>query len=387
MKKIYFDHYRTTKIDNEVFRAMKPYMEEKFYLPESFTSSGTEIAEIIDNSETSILNSLGLKNGNVIFTGSGTMANNLVIHGILRDSDPNESMIISSKISHPSILRTYDFYSKKKYKVKLIGTDGEGYWNLEELKNSLNPKVKLVSITYVNHTIGTVQKLQEIASVVKNYNENIKILVDGSLAVNSLKIDLEKINIDYFTVSGHKIYGPKGVGAIIAKKLNGLKPVLFGSVSSSAFTPGAENIPGIVGISAAIKKATENSSEYREKVEKLRDYMMKKLEENIDNIILNGPKKHRVADNVNYSFRFVEGESVMMFLDFENIVVATGSACASSDLKVNYILSAIGRDHELSHGSLRITLGKENTKEEIDTFIEKLVPIVERLRKQSTIRR
>ncbi len=387
MKRIYFDSYRTTKLDSDIFNIMKPYFEDNFYLPASFTSWGTEAAEIIDQSKQNILNAFKLTKGDLIFTNGATMANNLAVHGVLRDLNYQDSHIITSKIIHPSILKVYEYYRKKGVKVTFLNVDQDGFIDIQELKNKLNKDTRLVSVDYVNHTIGTIQKIKEISEIIKNYNENIKILVDATLAINSIKIDMEYLNIDFLTFSGHKIYGPKGSGALIYKNTNGFKPIIFGAAETSAYFPGADNIPSIVGLSQAIMKATKNIDEYVLKTSKIQKYIVDRIENEISDVVLNGPKVQRAPDNINYSFRFVEGESIMMFLDFENIVIATGSACASSDLKVNYILSSIGRDHELAHGSLRITLGKYNTLEEAEIFIDKLKPIVERLRKQSTIRR
>ncbi len=387
MKKIYLDNYRTTKLDNDIFDLMKPYLTEDFYLPASFTSCGTHIAEIIEESKNRILNSLKIKNKKLIFTNSGTMANNIAIHGTLRDVELSSTHIITSKISHPSILNVYEFYRKRGAKTTFLNVDDKGHIDLDELKHSLTPQTKLLSITYVNHTIGTIQDIANISTIVKNYNDKIKILVDITLAINSITLQLNSINADFFSLSGHKIYGPKGSGALIVKENSGFKPILFGAVETSPFFPGGDNIAAIVGISHAVKKAVENSTHYSNKLNNLQKHLMYRIENEIDDVLLNGPKDSRVVDNINYSFRFIEGESIMMFLDFENIIIATGSACASSDLKVNYILSAIGRNHELAHGSLRITPGKETTKEEIDIFVDKLKPIIKRLRDQSSIRR
>ncbi|MCD6237812.1 MAG: cysteine desulfurase [Thermotogae bacterium] len=385
---IYLDHYRTTPLKEEIFEKMKPYFNEHFWLPASFTSTGTEISEVIERSKKAILNAFGLRKGNVIFTSGGTLANNLVIHGLLRDADLQHTHLIASKVDHLSILKPYGYYKKKGTKVTLLNTDENGYVALDELRASLTRDTRLVAITYVNHTIGTVQNVKEIIDIVKNYNDKIMVLVDGCEAVNSVKIDLSQLDIDFLTLSGHKIYGPKGTGAVIARDAKNLKPVIFGFVETSPYTPGAENIPGIVGISESVKFAVENRERYVKHCSDIQHYLVDKMEKNISDIVLNGPKiGERAVDNVNYSIRYIEGESITLFLDFEDIVVATGSACASSDLKVNYILSAIGRDHEMAHGSIRLTLGWDNTKKQIDVFIDKLIPIVERLRKQSTINR
>ena len=387
-ERIYLDHYRTTPLREEIFEKMKPYYSNRFWLPASFTSTGTEISEVIEESKNKILEAFGLNKGDVIFTSGGTLANNLVIHGLLRDVDLNHTHLITSKVDHLSILKPYEYYRKKGARVSFLNTDEDGYVALDELKASLNEETKLVAITYVNHTIGTIQKVKEIAEIVKDYNEKIRILVDGCEAINSVKIDLSQLNIDFLTLSGHKIYGPKGTGAVIAKNTSVLKPMIFGFVETSPHTPGAENVPGIVGISEAVKLAVESRERYVKHCSDIQHYLVDKMEKNIPDIVLNGPKfGERAVDNINYSIRYVEGESVTLFLDFEGIVVATGSACASSDLKVNYILSAIGRTHELAHGSIRLTLGWDNTKEQVDIFVEKLVPIVERLRRQSTINR
>ena len=383
---IYLDHYRTTRLSKSVYDKMKPFLEDTFYLPVSFTEMGTQAAEAVEESVERVRQALNAENAEIIFTSGGTEANNLVIHGSLRDEQPEETTLITSVIDHPSIVNTYDYYKKKGFGVKKIRVDDEGFWKMDELETALNETTRLVSITYVNHTIGTIQKIDEIAKMVRERAPKARIHLDGAMALLSVEMDLEKLDVDFITLSGHKIYGPKGTGVIVSRKKGALKPVLFGTVVTSPFKPGADNLPGIVGISHAVREAVQNREQYVEKNLRLQKKLMKMIEDKIPNVRLNGPVEQRAVDNVNYSFRQIEGESIMMFLDFEGIVVATGSACASSDLKVNYILSAIGRDHEMAHGSLRITTGRENTEADIERFVKELVPIVERLREQSTIK-
>ncbi|HPE68862.1 MAG TPA: cysteine desulfurase family protein [Thermotogota bacterium] len=385
---IYMDHYRTTPVSPEVKRAMEPFWSEQFYLPVSFTRMGTDTAEVLDNAKARVLTSLGLSQGEVIFTGGGTAANNLVIHGLMRDADLSQSSLVSTQIDHPSITTPLEFYRKKGAKVSLLKVDGEGLLDPDRLKENLSPQTRLVALTWVNHTIGSVQDISSLVKMIREVDDKIPVLLDATMGVNSMDIDMRDLGVDYLTFSAHKIYGPKGMGAIVAPRKGGLKPTLFGAVSESVFWPGGENIPGIVGLSVALEQAQQRTDKYSNHTLTIREALMKALEREIPDIVLNGPRgEKRVSDNVNYSFRFIEGESVMMFLDFENIVVATGSACASSDLKVNYILSAIGRDHEMAHGSLRITPGWSNSLDEVEPLVETLKPIVERLRAQSTIKK
>ncbi|HOO31888.1 MAG TPA: cysteine desulfurase family protein [Thermotogota bacterium] len=385
-KIIYLDYYRTTKISELVTEKMKPYQDDNFYLPVSFTQLGTDIAEAIEDSIVRIKKAFNAPHSEVIFASSGTHANNMVIQGILRDAEPENTSIVTSVIDHPSINNVFDYYKKKGFEVKKIKVDSEGFWNTEMLSENLNEKTRLVSITLVNHTIGTVQRYDELKKIIHEKAPNALIHLDITMAVMTQKIDFEELEADFMTLSGHKIYGPKGIGVVIARKPIKIKPITFGTVVTSPFAPGADNVPGIVGISYAIEQAVLERETYDSKTRKLQRLLMNQIEKNIDKIELNGPADERASDNVNYSFRQIEGESIMMFLDFEGIIVATGSACASSDLKVNYILSAIGRDHEMAHGSLRITLGRETTEEDINRFVEQLIPIVKRLRDQSTIR-
>lgn len=385
-KIIYLDNYRTTKTSDYVIKKMKPYMEENFYLPVSFTHMGTDIAEAIDESTERIKKAFNALDAEIIYTGSGTQANNMVIQGVMRDEQPEEASMITSVIDHPSINNVFDFYRKKGFQVRKIKVDEYGFWRTDQLKEAINEKTKLVSITLVNHTIGTIQKYGELKKIIREANPKTLIHLDITTAVMTQKIDFKELDADFLTLSGHKIYGPKGIGLIVAKKPVKMKPVLFGTVVTSPYSPGADNVPGIVGLSYAVEDAVNKREAHNAKMKELQKYLMQQIEEKIDKVELNGPVDERASDNINYSFRHIEGESIMMFLDFDSIVVATGSACASSDLKVNYILSAIGRDHEMAHGSLRITLGRDTTKEDLDVFIEALIPIVERLRAQSTIK-
>jgi len=387
MSFIYFDNYRTTPISDHIKNKMKEYVENNYFLPVSFTSRGTQAAENIENAKERIMNSFSLENGDVIFTMGGTHANNLVINGLMRDADLSNTEMITSVIDHPSIVNVYEHYKKKGAKVHFLKVDEAGYIDEELLKNSINENTLLFSITLVNHTIGTIQKIDRLIEIVKTHNKKIKVLVDVCTAANSLKIDMNKLDIDFLTFSGHKIYGPRGIGAVVMKNKNSIKPTIFGTVTTSPLTPGADNVPGIMALADALEDAVQKREDYIKHTSALQKRLMDAIEKNIPDILLNGPEfGERASDNVNYSFRFIEGESIMMFLDFEDIVVATGSACASSDLKVNYILSAIGRDHEMSHGSIRITFGWDNTLEQVDSFCEELIPIVQRLRSQSTIR-
>jgi cysteine desulfurase len=385
-KIIYLDNYRTTKTSDYVIKKMKPYMEENFYLPVSFTHMGTDIAEAIDESTERIKKAFNALDAEIIYTGSGTQANNMVIQGVMRDEQPEEASMITSVIDHPSINNVFDFYRKKGFQVRKIKVDEYGFWRTDQLKEAINEKTKLVSITLVNHTIGTIQKYGELKKIIREANPKTLIHLDITIAVMTQKIDFKELDADFLTLSGHKIYGPKGIGLIVAKKPVKMKPVLFGTVVTSPYSPGADNVPGIVGLSYAVEDAVNKREAHNTKMQELQKYLMQQIEEKIDKVEFNGPVDERASDNINYSFRHIEGESIMMFLDFDSIVVATGSACASSDLKVNYILSAIGRDHEMAHGSLRITLGRDTTKEDLDVFIEALIPIVERLRAQSTIK-
>jgi cysteine desulfurase len=390
---IYLDHYRTTPISEYVVEKMLPYFRGTYFLPESFTQHGTEIAEVIDTANRKILNEFNLPGGDIFYTSGGTAANNFTISGILRDIELSDTHLVCSVIDHPSIVNVYEYYKKKGAAVTFLKVDSEGLLRPEELLDAIGEKTALISLTHTNHTIGAVQNLGELLPAIKKKNPKTLIHVDASMSINAYKLDLQKTPIDFLTFSAHKIYGPKGIGAVIMRKTTGLKPLLFGTVGYSPFAPGAENIPGIVGISEAIVRASQRRIEYVQRMLSLQRQLVERVENEIPEVVLNGPgiannelQGNRVPDNINFSFRFVEGESIMMFLDFENILVATGSACASSDLKVNYVLSAIGRDHELAHGSLRITPGWENTPEHIDQLVDHLIPIVKRLRAQSTLR-
>lgn len=394
---IYLDHYRTTPVSEAVVSKMAPFFRDDFFLPEPFTKRGTKAEEIIEQANRTLLDTFHLKTGEVMYTSGGTAANNIVISGVLRDVEPSQAHAVCAVIDHPSIVHTYEYYRKKGVSVTFLKVDDDGWIDPEELRRSIQPKTLLVSFTHVNHTIGVIQPLEQLLPIIKERNPNTRIHIDAAVSLNAMDLDLTKLPIDFLTFSGHKIYGPKGIGAVVFRNNGLLKPTLFGSVTTSPFTPGAENIPGIVGLAEALRLAAEKRATYRLKTRRLQERAINLIESDIPDVVLNGPKPtsfgnldaiptQRAVDNINFSFRYVEGESIMMFLDFEDIVVATGSACASSDLKVNYVLSAIGRDHEMAHGSLRITPGWDNDEEQIDRFVDRLKPIVSRLRAQSTLR-
>jgi len=242
---IYLDNYRTTKISEYVMEKMKPYMENDFYLPVSFTQMGTEIAEAIDESTERIKKAFNALDSEVIYTGSGTQANNMVIQGIMRDEQPEKAGMITSVIDHPSISNVFDFYKKKGFQVRKIKVDELGFWRTDQLKEAIDEKTKLVSITLVNHTIGTIQKFGELKKIIRDANPKTLIHLDITMAVMTQKIDFKELDADFLTLSGHKIYGPKGIGLIITKKPVKMKPVLFGTVVTSPYSPGADNVSAI----------------------------------------------------------------------------------------------------------------------------------------------
>ena len=370
---------------------MAPFFRDDFFLPEPFTKRGTKAEEIIEQANRTLLDTFHLKTGEVMYTSGGTAANNIVISGVLRDVEPSQAHAVCAVIDHPSIVHTYEYYRKKGVSVTFLKVDDDGWIDPEELRWSIQPKTLLVSFTHVNHTIGVIQPLEQLLPIIKERNPNTRIHIDAAVSLNAMDLDLTKLPIDFLTFSGHKIYGPKGIGAVVFRNNGLLKPTLFGSVTTSPFTPGAENIPGIVGLAEALRLAAEKRATYRLKTRRLQERAINLIESDIPDVVLNGPKPtsfgnldaiptQRAVDNINFSFRYVEGESITLQLDMRGFAVSTGSACFSKSLEASHVIMGIGGDHERAHGSVRFTFGRYNVMEDADRIIDNIAEVVAQLR-------
>ncbi len=383
MKSIYFDNAATTKLDDEVLKEMIPYLKENYGNASSIYKLGRESRKAVEDSREKIAKVLNCKLDEIYFTVGGSESDNTAIKGIARANKKKGNHIITSKIEHPAVLETCKQLEKEGFEITYISVDENGRVDLEELKKSIKPTTILITIMFANNEIGTIQPIEEIGKVAKE--NNIYFHTDAVQAIGSIKIDVQKLNIDSLSLSGHKFYGPKGIGALYVK--TGVKFAKFidGGHQERNKRAGTENVAGIVGIGKAIELAYENLDEHNKKIKELRDYYVEQVQEKIRYIKINGDMEKRLLGNSNISFRFIEGEGLLLNLDLKGICASSGSACTSGSLDPSHVLLAIGLSHEIAHGSLRITIGKYNTKEEIDYLVENLVEIVNRLRKMSPL--
>ena len=383
MKNIYFDNAATTKLDDEVLKEMLPYLKDNYGNPSSIYKLGREARKAIEDSREKIAKVLNCKANEIYFTAGGSESDNTAIKGIAKANKKRGNHIITSKIEHPAVLETCKQLEKEGFEITYISVDEKGIVDLEELKKSIKPTTILITIMFANNEIGTIQPIEEIGKIAKE--NNIYFHTDSVQAVGGIKIDVQKLNIDSLSLSGHKFYGPKGVGALYVKTGVPFEKFISGGHQERNKRAGTENVAGIVGIGKAIELAYENLDEYNKKIKELRDYYVKQVEEKIPYIKINGDMEKRLPGNSNISFRFIEGEGLLLNLDLKGICASSGSACTSGSLDPSHVLLAIGLPHEIAHGSLRVSIGKYNTKEEIDYLIENLMEIVTRLREMSPL--
>ena len=383
MKNIYFDNAATTKLDEEVLQEMMPYLTENYGNASSIYKIGRESRKAVETAREKIAKVLNCKPNEIYFTAGGSESDNTAIKGIARANKNKGNHIITSKIEHPAVLETCKELEKEGFEVSYISVDENGIINLEELKNTIKPTTILITVMFANNEIGTIQPIAEIGQIAKE--NNIYFHTDAVQAVGSIKIDVQKLNIDSLSLSGHKFYGPKGIGALYVKTGVRFEKLIAGGHQERNKRAGTENVAGIVGIGKALELAYDNLDEHNEKIRKLRDYYVEQVKEKIPYIKINGDMEKRLPGNSNISFRFIEGEGLLLNLDLKGICASSGSACTSGSLDPSHVLLAIGLPHEIAHGSLRITIGKYNTKEEVDYLVENLVEIVNRLREMSPL--
>ena len=383
MKSIYFDNAATTKLDNEVLEEMIPFFKENYGNASSIYKLGRESKKAIEEARERIAKVLNCKPNEIYFTAGGSESDNTAIKGIARANKNRGNHIITSKIEHPAVLETCKELEKEGFEVSYISVDENGILNLEELKNSIKPTTILITIMFANNEIGTIQPIKEIGKIAKE--NNIYFHTDSVQAVGSVKIDVQELNIDSLSLSGHKFYGPKGIGALYVKSGVKFEKYISGGHQERNKRAGTENVASIVGLGKAIELAYNNLEEHNKKIKELRDYYVEQVKRKIPYIKINGDMEKRLPGNSNISFRFIEGESLLLNLDLKGICASSGSACTSGSLDPSHVLLAIGLPHEIAHGSLRITIGKYNTKDEVDYLIECLVEIVNRLREMSPL--
>lgn len=383
MREIYFDNSATTKVDSEVLKEMLPYFEKNYGNPSSIYKLGRESKKAVEDAREKIAKVLNAKPEEIYFTAGGSESDNTAIKGIAYAARQKGNHIITSKIEHPAVLETCKSLEKEGFEVTYVDVDENGILDLEKFREAITDKTILVSIMFANNEIGTIQPIKEIGEITKV--KNIYFHTDAVQAVGSLKIDVEELGIDALSLSAHKFYGPKGVGALYIKKGVKFEKYLYGGHQERNKRAGTENVPAIVGLGKAIAMAYENLEEHNVKIKKLRDYYVLEVQNKIPYIRINGDIEKRLPGNSNISFRYIEGEGLLLNLDLKGICASSGSACTSGSLDPSHVLLATGLDHEIAHGSLRISIGKYNEKEEVDYLVENLVQIVQKLRDMSPL--
>jgi cysteine desulfurase len=399
MKKIYLDNAATTPVDREVLKAMMPYFSDKFGNPMSLHSFGGVASEAIEKSRNAVANFLGCAENEIIFTSGATESNNLAIKGLLsayynniRVNSLNISShsqvikphIITTQFEHHCVLHACQSLEKDNLaEVTYLPVYKNGIVKIADIKKTISKNTILISVMYVNNEIGTVQPISRIGKMIKNYKlktKNHKLIfhTDATQAANYFDCDVEKLGVDLLSLSGHKIYGPKGIGALYIKKGTPIAPIIDGGGQEFDKRSGTHNVPGIVGLAEAIKQVIGHRSSNKN-ILSLRDYFIKKVLKEIPGSYLNGSKIKRSPNNINLRFDNVEGESLILMLDQEGIAASTGSACSTGSLQPSHVLLALGLKPEQAHGSLRITLGKYNTKKEIDVAIDALKKVINKL--------
>lgn len=408
MSKIYFDHSATTPMDREVFEAMKPYFYQNFGNASSVHNFGQEAAKAVDQSRQKIAKFLNCLPEEIIFTSGATEADNLALQGVIKAvkekvGKSKKLHLITSQIEHPAILEPAKKLGEQGIEVTYLPVTKKGLVKVEDVKKALKENTVLVSIMYVNNEIGTIQPISEIGKLISNINRTRKgnkiyFHTDAVQAANFCDLDVKQLGIDLLSLSGHKIYGPKGIGLLFVKKETPIKPIEYGGHHEYGIRPGTLNVPAIVGLGKAIELLSQKSpvspkarrgekiKSQNKKIKELRDYLIDQILQKIPETQVNGDLEKRIESNANFSFRNAEGESILLMLDMEGIATSTGSACSSGSLEPSHVLTAMGIPDDLAHGSLRITLGRDNTKAEIDKLIEVLPKIISRLRGMSPLK-
>jgi cysteine desulfurase len=383
MRKVYFDNAATTRVKDEVIEEMQKYYSELYGNPSSIYNFGQLAKKAVESSREKVARLLNSNPDEIYFTGGGSEADNWAIKGILSANEKKGNHIITTKIEHHAVLHTCEYLEKKGAEVTYLDVDENGLIDLKQLEESIKDNTVLISIMFANNEIGTIQPIKEIGEIAKKHD--IYFHTDAVQAVGNEVIDVKDMNIDLLSLSAHKIHGPKGVGALYIKKGTLIHNLIHGGAQEKKKRAGTENVPGIAGLGRAADIAYNNFDQKREKLIKLRDRLIEKIDKEIPECQLNGHREKRLPGNVNFSFKYIEGESLLLYLDMEGISASSGSACTSGSLDPSHVLMSIGLPHEIAHGSLRLSLSDYNTEEDVDYTVEKLINVVKRLRQMSPL--
>lgn len=382
-KFLYLDNAATTKTAPEVLEAMLPYFTEKFGNPSSVYTFAAGNKEVVDVQRDRIAATLGAKSNEIYFTAGGSEADNWALKATAEAYRDKGNHIITTKIEHHAILHTAQYLEKNGYEVTYLDVDEDGKVRLEDLKKAIRPETILISVMFANNEIGTIEPIKEIGQIA--HEHGILLHTDAVQAYGQLPINVDECHIDMLSASGHKLNGPKGIGFLYIRKGVKIRSFIHGGAQERKRRAGTENVPGIVGIGTAAKRAADTREERTASEVEVRDYLIDRVLKEIPYSRLNGHRTDRLPNNANFSFQFIEGESLLIMLDGKGICASSGSACTSGSLDPSHVLLAIGLPHEIAHGSLRLTINEEITKEDIDYVVENLKAIIERLRNMSPL--
>lgn len=380
---VYLDNAATTKVRPEVVEVMLPYFTEIYGNASAVYDFGQKCKQAMEDARETIAASIGTKAANIYFTAGGSESDNWALKGVAEAYGDKGKHIITTKIEHHAILHTCAYLEQQGYEVTYLDVDADGLVSPEALRQAIRPDTILISVMFANNEIGTIEPIAELGEIA--HEHGIIFHTDAVQAYTQVPIDVEKMHIDLLSASGHKLNGPKGIGFLYIRQGLKLKSFIHGGAQERKRRAGTENVPGIVGLGKAVEIAMDTMEERTAKESALRDYLIARIEEEIPFAKLNGHRVKRLPNNVNFCFRFIEGESMLIMLDMAGVCGSSGSACTSGSLDPSHVLLAIGLPHEIAHGSLRLTLGDENTKEQVDYVVDHLKEIVAKLRAMSPL--
>lgn len=383
MKRIYLDYAATTPTHPEVVKAMLPYFTEIFGNPSGIYSYGQKAKGAIEGARVKVASLIGARDEEIVFTSGGTEADNFALKGVAFASENRGDHIITTSIEHHAVMEACKFLERRGFKITCLPVDVYGFVDPDDVKRAITAKTILISVMHANNEIGTIEPIAEIGKIARE--AGVCFHTDAVQTAGHVPVDVDELGVDLLSISAHKLYGPKGVGALYIRKGTKLVPFMHGGEQERKRRASTENVPGIVGLGRAVELAQQEMSGGAERLTRLRDKLAKGVLEQIDHARLNGHRLKRLPNNVNISVDFVEGESMLLNLDLEGICASTGSACSSSSLEPSHVLLAMGLPHEQAHGSLRFSLGRWTTEEEIERVLDALPRIVGKLRAMSPL--
>lgn len=385
LRKVYFDHSATTPVHPAVAEEMIPFITGNFGNPSSVYSFGREARKAVEEAREKVARGIGASPEEIVFTAGGTESDNMAIRGAAIANRERGSHIITSAIEHHAVLDTCKALEKEGFLLTILPVDKYGMVQVPDVAEAAGDGTTLITIMHANNEVGTIEPIAEIGRLARE--RGILLHTDAVQSMGKIPVNVDDLHVDFLAISGHKIYGPKGVGALYIRKGVRWKPIDFGGGQERKRRPGTENVAGIVGLGKAVELAVADLEEESRRLEVLRDRIIEGVMEKVPNVYLNGHPVKRLPNHISFSIEYIEGESLLLSLDMEGIAVSSGSACTSGSLEPSHVLLAMGIPHEIAHGSLRITLGRDNSESDVDYFLEVLQPIVERLRSMSPLYR